>query len=339
MRLLFLFLVTPVLFSCQSTNGETSRGPIKAFFVERWKNNESTPPTLTTLVNNKITKAGKYTLKITYAGSDHYYLLHVPRSYLPSKPTSLILALHGGGGDMEIQYNEKFYHLVSASEKYGFIAAFPNGHSLVGSGKLATWNAGKCCGDGRDLKIDHVKMIREMVTKIKLLVNVDSRKVFAIGMSNGGMMSYRLACEAPDVFKAIVSVAGTDVTTLCEPSQAISILHIHAKDDDHVLFDGGMGKNAFRDPSKVTEFTSVPNTIAKWTRINSCKEAPQRTLKVAGAYCDTYKNCKDGTSVQLCVTDVGGHSWPGGVKPRTNEPGSTAIDGNALIWNFLKAQK
>ncbi|MDN8872721.1 prolyl oligopeptidase family serine peptidase, partial [Staphylococcus aureus] len=87
-----------------------------------------------------------------------------------------------------------------------------------------------------------------------------AKRVYATGMSNGGMMAYRLACEASDIFKAIAAVAGTDNTLSCTPAKPISILHIHAKDDDHVLFAGGAGKEAFRDLSQVTEFMSVPKT-------------------------------------------------------------------------------
>jgi polyhydroxybutyrate depolymerase len=72
-------------------------------------------------------------------------------------------------------------------------------------------------------------------------------------MSNGGMLSHRLACDAADLFRAIASVAGTDATATCTPSRAVSVLHIHAKDDTHVLYNGGAGPDAFRDPSKVFE--------------------------------------------------------------------------------------
>ncbi len=338
-KIVIVIIFLPIIFSCQSTNSAESHGPIKSYLIERWKRKESKPPEVTELKEEKILKAGKYTLKISSSGADRYFILHVPESYVPTKPSSLIMAFHGGGGNMNIQYQDQYYRLVSASEKFGFIIAFPNGHSPVASGKVATWNAGRCCGDARDQGVKHVEIVKDMVSKIKTLVNIDSSKVFAIGMSNGGMMSYKLACDAADVFKAIASVAGTDVTTDCKPSRHVSILQIHAKDDDHVLFNGGMGKNAFKDKSKITDFTSVPATIAKWAKINSCQGNATRILNVAGAYCDVYKNCQQGSEVQLCVTETGGHSWPGGVKPRTNDVGTKAIDANTVIWNFLSRQK
>ena len=94
-------------------------------------------------------------------------------------------------------------------------------------------------------------------------------------MSNGGMLSHRLACDAADLFRAVASVAGTDATLQCNPSRPISVLHIHARDDDHVLFGGGAGQGAFRDASKVTDFVSVPETIARWVKRDQCAPAGQ----------------------------------------------------------------
>ncbi len=82
--------------------------------------------------------------------------------------------------------------------------------------------------------------------KTQSQLSIDPNRIFATGMSNGGMMAFRLACEMSDVFKAIASVAGTDNTVVCKPSKPLSVVHIHARDDDHVLFVGGAGKDALR---------------------------------------------------------------------------------------------
>lgn len=125
-----------------------------------------------------------------------------------------------------------------------------------------------------------------IIANLKHQLNVDANRIFATGMSNGGMISYVMACELPDIFKAIASVAGTDNTVTCSHKQPISILHIHAQNDDHVLFNGGAGEGAFKDPSKVTNFTSVPDTIHRWVAYNQCNAIPKRVLSVNGAYCD-----------------------------------------------------
>jgi polyhydroxybutyrate depolymerase len=277
--------------------------------------------------------AGDYTFNITHDGAKRTYILHVPKSYQSNQPTPLVLSLHGGGGNMEYQATDDLYHLISKSESAGFIVAFPNGYSRLRKGKLATWNAGICCGKARDANSDDVGFIRKVIDDIKQQVNIDSHRIYANGMSNGGMMSYRLACEMTDTFAAIAAVAGTDGTNQCSPSRPISILHIHALDDDRVLFNGGSGSAS----NTHADFVSVPDTVAKWVKLNSCNPSPKRVLEVNGAYCDHYDGCNNNAEVKLCVTETGGHSWPGGKKIIGNKTGSTAINANDVIWEFYQA--
>ncbi len=236
---------------------------------------------------------------------------------------------------MEYQSRDDRYGFIGKSESEGFAVVFPNGYSRLRSGKLATWNAGACCGDARDEKIDDVGFIRDLLIQLRGQIKVDDTRIFAAGMSNGAMISYRLACEMPGTFRAIMAVAGTDNTLDCAPAKPISVLHIHARNDDHVLFDGGVGPGA-RDPKKVTEFKSVPATIAKWVKLNGCKADTTRTLEVPGAVCNVHAACNGGVRVQLCTTDKGGHSWPGGAKPRSGEPPSKALSATDVMWDFFR---
>ena len=237
---------------------------------------------------------------------------------------------------MDYQANDTYYGQITQSNRRGFVAVFPNGFSKRRNGWFATWNAGNCCGDARDQNIDDVGFIRQVVTNITRQMNIDRSRVYATGMSNGGMMAYRLACEMPDVFSAIAAVAGTDNTRSCTPRSPVSILHIHARDDGWVQFTGGAGPDT-RDISKVTDFTSVASSVAKWARLSGCPATPQRSLEKPGAFCELYSPCRDQARVQLCVTDSGGHSWPGGVKPRGGEP-SHAISANEVMWDFFDRQ-
>jgi polyhydroxybutyrate depolymerase len=276
--------------------------------------------------------------EISQGGITRKYMVHVPPSYKADKPTPLVVAFHGGGGHMEHMAKDEAYGLISKSNKEGFIVAFPNGYSKFGSGKFATWYAGNCCGDARDKKIDDVGFIRKMVGQIEGKFNIDTQKIYATGMSNGGMISYVAACELSDVFKAIAAVAGTDNTVSCSHKSPVSVLHIHAQNDTHVLFNGGAGEGSFNDVSKVTDFTSVQSTIERWVGYNQCQAKPKRVLTVNGAYCDLYDECAGGSQVKLCVTDTGGHSWPGGHKNR-GEPTSQAISANDVMWDFFKSLK
>lgn len=276
----------------------------------------------------------EYSLR--HGGLTRKYLLHVPAQRAPGAPLPLVIALHGGGGHAEYMADDARYGWVSKADKEGFAVAFPNGYSRLPGGRFATWNAGQCCGDARDKNIDDVGFIRALVADVRSRLPIDPARIFATGMSNGGMLSHRLACDAADLFRAIASVAGTDATTTCTPSRAVSVLHIHAKDDTHVLFNGGAGPDAFRDPSKVFEFVSVPDTLSRWVARDRCNPSPRRTLDKPGAYCEVYSGCAADSRLQLCVTERGGHSWPGAERVRRGkEPASQAIDATDVIWGFF----
>jgi polyhydroxybutyrate depolymerase len=266
-------------------------------------------------------------------------LVHVPAGYDPARPAPLVLAFHGGGGSAAFMADDSRYGLQREADRDGFIVAFPNGASRLPGGRLATWNAGACCGYARDQGSDDVGFARAVVGALEARYAVDTSRVFATGMSNGGMLVHRLACEAADVFRAVASVAGPDATTQCNPARPVSVLHIHARDDDHVLFDGGAGPGAFRDRHSVMDFVSVPQTVARWVQRDQCAASPRRVQQVPGAYCDAYESCAGGAQVQLCATDTGGHSWPGADRVRAGkEAASTALDASATIWRFFASQ-
>lgn len=315
------------------------RDKLRAKLLEKLQ--EKPAPEVTAKITDKITQPGDYTFAVPKDNLTRMYIVHVPKSYTPDKSVPLLFAIHGGGGDMGYMARDEFYGQISESEKRGHIVVFPNGYSNFPSGKLATWNAGDCCGNARDKNIDDVGFFRTMVAIITGHMNIDRNKIYATGMSNGGMMSERLACEMADVFKAIASVAGPDGTKRCKPTRPISVLQIHAQDDDHVLFNGGAGQGAFHDITKVTNFTSIPETVSRWVKRDSCGVKPERVLQVDGAYCDLYSGCKNGAEVKLCVTETGAHSWPGGEKPAgiKKKVNSQAISANEEMWKFFDGLK
>lgn len=270
--------------------------------------------------------------EVTVQGERRAYLVHMPAQAVSGQPLPMVLVLHGGLGNRQVQATERFYHQRSAADQYGYIAVFPNGYSRWPGGKFATWNAGNCCGPAVKKQSDDVAVIRAIIQAMQQRTPVDPKRIFVDGMSNGGMMAYRLACELSGTIRAIASVAGTDNTQQCQPDKPVAVLHIHAKNDDHVPFEGGKGQQSMADVS----FNSVPATIQKWVQINQAQPQPERVLAVAGAYCDLYRGGR--AAVQLCVTETGGHAWPGGTKPRGGQAGADAIDANALIWQFFNAQ-
>ncbi|TGK95269.1 poly(3-hydroxybutyrate) depolymerase [Leptospira brenneri] len=337
-RFLFVLSLLSIFFLTESCSRGWLRTKIKERFQKKME--EKPVPIASSDLTKKIEAPGDYTFTFSHGEIPRYYKVHVPKTYSPNKTTPLLLVFHGGGGDMEIQSNDEYYHQISKSEENGHIVIFPNGYSKFKSGKIATWNAGNCCADARDKKIDDVGFIKEVLNHATKQLHIDTSKVYSTGMSNGAMMTYRLACEMTDKFAAITTVAGTDNTESCTPSKPISVLHIHAKDDDKVLFYGGAG-NSFNDRSLVTDFVSVPKTISKWVGFNECNPVPKRVLEEPGVTCDEYGGCKNDVKVKLCVTESGGHSWPGGKKPSLffgSASPSKAIRANDVMWEFFNAK-
>lgn len=317
------------------------RGCIRSAIKERFqkKMRDLPAPITNSDLSQSITAPGDYLFSILHQEIPRYYKVHVPKTYTGKESVPLLFVFHGGGGDMEIQSNEEYYHQISKSEEIGNIVVFPNGYSEYKSGKIATWNAGNCCGEAKKQNIDDLGFVKSILKHLKQKLNVDEKRIFSTGMSNGAMMSYQLACFMTEDFAAITAVAGTDNTIDCKPQKPISIFHIHAKNDDRVLFYGGAG-SSFTDRTLVTDFVSVNKSISKWVQFNGCQTVPKIVLKNQGAQCEEYSGCKDGVKVKLCVTEDGGHSWPGGKKPSIllgGGPPSKAISANEEMWDFFKS--
>jgi len=279
----------------------------------------------------KLTAPGDYRFSFERDGLTREYLVHVPKSYRGGA-TPMLLALHGGGGSADYQADDSKYRLISKSEQAGFIAVFPNGYSRFRSGILGTWNAGACCAAAVRNKVDDVGFIREVIARVERQANIDKRRIFATGMSNGAMMSWRLACEAPEV-RAIAPVEGTDNTAACMPTHPVPVIEFHAINDEMVNFNGGPGPKSFTQ----VNFTSVPATQAKWVALDRADAKAKRVLTVAGAHCDLHPARPGGAPVELCVTDSGGHSWPGGGTQQGRKQPSMAISANDLMWSFFSS--
>ena len=278
-----------------------------------------------------ITAPGDYRFSFDHDGITREYLVHVPKSY-DRAPMPMLVALHGGGGDADFQADDSKYKLISKSESAGFIAVFPNGYSRFG-GMLATWNAGACCGSAKKNDVDDVGFLREVIQRVERQANINRNQVFMTGMSNGALMSWRMACEASNLIRAIAPVEGTDNTTTCSPSRPVAVIEFHSLDDDHVPLNGGRGVSALTD----TNLPSVPATQAKWVRLDHSSPAAHRVLTVPGAHCDLHPAKPGGAPLELCLTDTGGHTWPGGGTQQGRKQPSMAISANDLMWSFFSS--
>jgi len=262
-------------------------------------------------------------------GVDRTYEFYAPITITPDQATSLVIALHGSGGrGRGMRSLTQFDKL--ADEK-GFLVAYPDGINH-------NWN------DGRDFtknrtQADDVGFIKALITSLKAQYNI--KRVFITGMSNGAMMTYRLACELSDQITAAAPVAGNLVKGYdCKPTQPVPLLAINGTDDPLVPYKGGMVAN---DRGGVI---STENTMRFWATNNGCTGDPSEaalpdidTSDSTVAYKRTYPACS--APLILYRIQGGGHTWPGGSQyapKRIIGPVNRDFDASQVIWEFFDAQ-
>lgn len=242
-----------------------------------------------------------------------------------------------------------FSQLLRASDEYGFATLLPAGTGP--SDEFLTWNAGRCCGHAARRQVDDVGFLRRLLDDALGRWPIDPRRVYAVGISNGGMMAYRLAAEVSSRVAAIASVAGALV---CEPEplhRAVPVVHFHGTQDDFVPYAGGRGARSLRR----VDFPSVEATLTGWQKACGleAREAaevlfsgPERTSagewipqSDKGIRVARYVHAQhQGTDAIVEIRiDGGGHTWPG-VAPPLPFMGPTvmSVSANELIWKFFQ---
>jgi polyhydroxybutyrate depolymerase len=269
-----------------------------------------------------VTCMGKQTqpLDAVWTVGGRMVRVHVPASYDPTKATPVVLNLHGYSGDGQSQIT--ISKMLATSDANGFIALHPDGHHSPRG-----WNAGVCCGAAATSGTDDTAWLSSVLDEAESKLCVDTDRVFATGMSNGGFMAHRLACET-DRFAAIAPVAGVVGISNCNPSRPVAVMHTHGDADTLIPYTGG-GVNGNE---------SVAATIDRWATKNGCTGAPAQTYQQGDATCMTRSSCTDNADVTLCTIAGGGHQWPGGVSLGSflGEL-SNDLDATNAMWAFFAA--
>jgi polyhydroxybutyrate depolymerase len=268
--------------------------------------------------------------ELNSGGRDRTYMLHVPASYRASKPTPLLIALHGGGGNAG--HMRRISGLDALSDAKGFIAVFPNGTG-VSSRALLTWNAGRCCAYAMDNNVDDIGFLRDLIAALRKQYSVDPKRIYVTGFSNGGMLAHRVACEMPDVVAAVAPVSGSLEADPCEPNAPVSVIIFHGTADNNVPYDGGVGKKALVRLSK----KPVSYAVSFWAGRDGCKAAPEKKDYADYIY-EKRGGCASGTEVALYTIKGGGHAWPGGTRVLMAEDApSSSVNASKIIWDFFAA--
>ena len=197
---------------------------------------------------HKPDSAGDFDLRsgtLQHNGRDRRYVLFVPKvSPLKSGKMALVFVFHGGGGNAEHAIETTRMHKLAARE--GFIVVYPEGTGREVMRKfMATWNAGVCCGDAARENVDDIGFISKLIDTLARDYPVDLTRVYATGLSNGGALSYRLACELTDKIAAVAPVGYNGEIEICHPSRPVPIMHVHGLLDG-CAFYGGWGNPTHR---------------------------------------------------------------------------------------------
>lgn len=273
-----------------------------------------------------------------YDGIERTYLLHLPESYTGDEPLPLVFVLHGGGGDAAGMVRLTRGGFDTLADEQGFIVVYPNG---VGN----HWNDGRTGDIGRYSSADDVGFFDALIDALLTTYNIDESRIYSTGISNGGLMSYRLACDLSHRFAGVAPVAANMSVALsqnCSPERATDLLIILGTDDPLVPYGGGEIRVLGRGRGEVL---SVNEILTFWTDVLNCGESFTEVAYPNRAWLDgtqvteiQYRECSDGAQVHLMTIHGGGHTWASGLPylPRAFI-GNTSrdVDANEIIWTFF----
>jgi polyhydroxybutyrate depolymerase len=243
-----------------------------------------------------------------FGGVSRAYEVHIPPSYTGTTPVPLVMTIHGAHNTPTMV--RTWSKMNPVADQNGFIVVYPAG--------VDCWNAGFTIG-GCAAAPDDVGFLKAVVADVESHACIDTKRVYATGISNGSMMSQYLACQASDVFAAVGGVSGG---ASCRTTpRAISVFYVHGTEDKTLGFSGAQ-----------------PN-VNGWVMRNGCSTTPMETHNMGSTKCVTYGNCREGAEVVFCTVTGMGHCWP---EDSNCGPGGGPTYGvmdfkaSPMMWEFFK---
>ena len=277
---------------------------------------------------------------IIHEGIEREYIIHIPKNLTEDSP--LVFIIHGFTGSAE--GISAYSDMNSIAERESFIAVYPQGTKDINGNTF--FNVGYEFHD--DSTINDVSFIRELVRSLSQEFNLSRKKAFATGMSNGGDMSYLLACTSSDLFKAVAPVAGVLMNGLkdsCELNSPVPVFEIHGTADKISLFEGDLnneeGWGAYYDLPSTIDFFAKRNQLVN-------KSVKQITSKASGAEYDIFfeRHWSDDLEEEVWMYRIedGRHVWPGIKFNWWDNPlawlyfgsGNEDINASEEVWAFFK---
>jgi len=249
-------------------------------------------------------------------GGDRPVTVHVPPGYDPATPAPLLILLHGYGSSGK--EHDTYFHLGEEAARRGYLYVHPDGTLDSGGGRF--WNATDACCDFDPVGVDDASYLSGVIEEIQAAFAVDPKRVDVIGHSNGGFMSYALACAHADQVAAIASLAGATFgdPTECAPSEPVSVLEIHGDADDTIAYEGGtidLGAGRTAAP-----YPGAETSVATWATYDGCSTSAAVDAHVdvdadlgsadapAEATVTRWSGCDPGGAAELWSIPGGGHA-------------------------------
>lgn len=257
------------------------------------------------------------------------------RSYLfvsgSAAQAPLVIALHGGGGNARTMVPR----WLDLARREGFAVAFPEGVGRME--RMGTWNAGGCCGFAMTSESDDVAFVTAMIDELVASGAVDSHRIYVTGLSNGGMLTYRLAAAIGDRVAAAAIVSGAMFGGEQPPATPVPILIMHGERDEIVPFAGGESPMRLVARSQARPFEPVSYAVDFWRRADGC-EAPPTSATSGDVTIETYGACRGGSEVVFYRLASAGHTWPGAAPSSVaiERTPYTEIDASEVIWRFFE---
>jgi polyhydroxybutyrate depolymerase len=263
--------------------------------------------------------------ELEFGDRQRTYLLYIPETYDPASPTPLVLSLHGFASWSQQQMTLSGWNDVADAE--GFIVVYP-----AGTGIPLRWTVQPPSDNARNANpVDDVGFIAALLDMLSEGYCIDTARIYVNGLSNGGGMTYVLACTLADRIAAVGMVAGAYIEPAdgCNPARPIPVISFHGTDDRIVPYDGGRSGGFM--------FPDIANWVAAWAGRNACDEVPESFSVSDAVRGIRYLNCD--AEVVFYTIEGGGHSWPGGDPLPEQIVGVTTdeINASAVMWEFFRA--
>ena len=275
--------------------------------IRQWLDSGTATPSRPTAV-----QTGSFEGQITSSGVSRHYILHVPTSYKAEAPIPLILNFHGYGSNSGQE--EALSGTSAKADKEGFLVVYPDGLN-------AAWHT----GPGTDGQQDQ-KFVQDLITYLESQYDIDAKRIYATGISNGGGMTNRLGCSMADVIAAIAPDSGAyNFWQDCHPARPMPVLALHGLNDNVVPYDGGTSL-AMEPP--------IQDWAKAWAMRDGCSLTPAKTTPVDTVTVQSWSSCQGDSEVILYTLANHGHSWPGSpVMPKAIT--SQAVNATDVMWQFF----